>query len=97
MTLKDAAELVETRLDDLQAEMEAGSRCATRLGEEAADLDGRLAISLRTAERTGELLRRVGELHRSLHQQRALMRHLRIEVRSLRVKLARARPPADLP
>jgi chromosome segregation ATPase len=95
MTLDDAADLLETRLDDLQAEMEAGTRCVTKLRDEAAGRDGRLGTALRTAQQTGELMHRVAELERSIRQQRLLMRHLRKEVRTLRSHLFRTRPAPD--
>jgi predicted RNase H-like nuclease (RuvC/YqgF family) len=91
MTLKDVADLVETRLDDLQAEMEAGERCATKLHDQANGVDNRLETVIRTAERTGQMAHRVAELQRSLRQQRALMRQLRIEIKTLRAKIARGR------
>ena len=91
MTLEDVADFVETRLDDLQAEMEAGVRCATKLRTEAAGVDQRLETAMHTAEQTALLVRRVAELQSSLRQQRALMRQLRLEIRTIRARLVRRR------
>jgi len=93
MTLKDVIELVETRLDDLQAEMEAGDRCAARLRHAA--VDDRVATALRNADEAGRLMNQIGELRRSLAEQRVLMQQLRREVRTLGGRLARAQEIPD--
>lgn len=79
---EDAAELVTTRLDDLQAEMEAGARCVSKLCSAAAD--DQIALALKTADTTGRLMRRIAELRESVTEQRRLMQQLRHDVRALR-------------
>jgi hypothetical protein len=89
MTLEEAVELVETRLDDLQAEMEAGVRCVAKLRDAA--VDERVATALRAADQNGLLMLRIRELRSSLAEQRGLMQQLRREVRTLRGRVARVR------
>ena len=88
MKLQEAVELVETRLDDLQAEMEAGVRCATKLRNSI--VDERVATALRTADESGRLVGNIAELRRSLGEQRTLMNQLRREIHTLRARLSRS-------
>jgi chromosome segregation ATPase len=83
----DTIELIETGLDDLQAEMEAGSRHMIRAREELKALDERIAPVVAKRERMGDLKERLADILGSMRQQRALVRDLRTEVRRLRNRI----------
>ena len=78
----DADTLVRTRLEDLQAEIEAGSRKLSTIAESAAEIrETLLAQHLGQAALAGTLMRRIGELQKSIAQQRERMRELRVAIR----------------
>jgi hypothetical protein len=77
--------LVQTRLEDLQSEIEAGSRKLQTIGEDAAAMRQELlANHLVQASLAGRLLRRIVELKACVEQQRAVMHELRQAIRGSR-------------
>src|SRR3954469_1350378 len=76
--MNTSQELIETYLDDLQSEMEAGGRQVDRM--RAALLDKQL----KQAALMGELVRRVEGLRASVSQQRETLRALRAEMQARR-------------
>ena len=65
------------QLDDLLAELEAGSRFVERIQSGFAALNGHLSQSQRHREEMSHLLTRLGDLRASVRQQRMLMMQLR--------------------
>jgi Mg2+ and Co2+ transporter CorA len=76
--MNTSQELIETYLDDLQSEMEAGGRQVDRM---RATL---LEKQLRQAAMMGELARRLEDLRESVSQQRETLRALRVQMRAHR-------------
>lgn len=76
------------QLDDLMAELEAGSRFVRRIESGVAALDGRVDQHQRHREEMGRLIQRLGDLRASMEQQRVLMKQLRECFDSLRRQLA---------
>jgi hypothetical protein len=72
-----------TQVNDLQAEIEAGARCADRMRVEAA-IDERVITHLQYAARLGSLTQCVCELQASIAEQRSILRDLRHSLDSLR-------------
>jgi predicted RNase H-like nuclease (RuvC/YqgF family) len=84
---------VRTQLDDLMAELEAGSRFVDRIQTDVAALDGRLVSKSRQREGLELLTRRLADLRGSVTQQRMLMTQLRECVDALRRLLAAGTRP----
>ena len=78
----DSIAAARTRLDDLQAEMEAGARCAERIRADASEMDSRVVNFVRQTERLHALLHCADELKVSITEQRAILRDLRSVDRS---------------
>src|SRR3954462_13854901 len=76
--MNTSQELIETYLDDLQSEMEAGGRQVDRI---RATL---LERQLKQAAMMGELVRRLEDLRASVSQQRETLRALRAQMRAHR-------------
>lgn len=82
MTRNDS--LIRTRLEDLQAEFEAGSRHLGAIELEAGEVrDLLLAKHLQQAHLAGRLVQRIQELRESLTQQREQLRELRAAIRGV--------------
>jgi len=81
--------VIRTRLEDLQAELEAGARQIGRIAESTADIrSALLSRHLEQAELAGNLVRRIAELQDSIHEQRAILTELR---RAIREQITRSR------
>jgi len=75
----------ETHLNDLQAEMEAGSRRLEHIASEGTKIrDSLWEKQLEQASLMGSLVKQITELRACLKQQRATMRDLRHDIRGLR-------------
>jgi hypothetical protein len=83
-----SASIVTARaqVNDLQAEIEAGARCADRIRVEAT-IDERVITHLQYAARLGSLTQCVRELQASIAEQRSILRDLRNSLDSLRQAL----------
>jgi hypothetical protein len=80
----DSIAAARTQLDDLQAEMEAGARCAERICADASAMDSRVATFVRQTERLHALLHCADELKVSIAEQRAILRDLRSSIDQVR-------------
>jgi hypothetical protein len=79
-----AGAVAETHFNDLQAEVEAGSRKIDQIEHDAARIRETLMINqLDQAALMGALIRRIGELKDSVRQQRVTMGELRHDIRKL--------------
>ena len=76
-----------TQVNDLQAEIEAGARCADRMRVEAAAIDERVITHLQYAAQLGSFTQCVRELQTSIAEQRSILRDLRGSLDSLRQAL----------
>lgn len=77
--------LAETHLNDLQADIEAGSRLIDQVHHHAAKLRAGLPAKLRKqADGLESLMEEVARLKACVLQQRSLLRDLRHDVRALR-------------
>jgi Mg2+ and Co2+ transporter CorA len=72
-----AVATARAQLDDLMAELEAGSRFVDKIDSGVAALDDRLIRNQQQQVELAELVRRLSDLRESVRQQRALMNHLR--------------------
>lgn len=72
-----------TCLEDLQAEIEAGSRCAERIHVNAT-IDDRVLLHQQEAARLGALRRCAEDLKASIAQQRGILQELRRSIDELR-------------
>jgi len=82
MTLEQRDELVRTHLEDLQSEIEAGSRQISTIADGLAEMRSRLlARHLEQAEIAGKLSRRIADLRKSVRQQLHTLAELRRAVR----------------
>ena len=86
-TLGESLSAVRVQLDDLQAEMEAGDRCAIRIQSGAAAIDERVVAHLQHTARRDALLQCASELRASIAQQREILRELRGTVNQIRAEL----------
>jgi hypothetical protein len=76
--------LIRTRLEDLQAEFEAGSRHVGAIEIDAGEMrDALLAKHLRQADIAGRLVRRIRELQACIDAQRERLRELRVAIRGI--------------
>ena len=79
------SEMIDTHLDDLQSEMEAGSRTIADIFDRAKALrETLLAQHLEQAAIAGKFVARMRELRRSVQQQKATLSQLRQELRDQR-------------
>jgi conjugal transfer/entry exclusion protein len=85
----DSITAARTRLDDLQAEMEAGARCAERIRADASAMDSRVATYIRQTERLHALLHCADELKASITEQRTILRDLRLSIDQVRHAIRR--------
>jgi Mg2+ and Co2+ transporter CorA len=74
--MKTSQELIETYLDDLQSEMEAGGRQVDRIRATLLEQQFKQAAAM------GELVRRLEELRASVRQQRDTLGALRTQMRA---------------
>jgi DNA repair exonuclease SbcCD ATPase subunit len=87
MTSDKREEIVRTHLEDLQSEMEAGSRQISTIADAITEMRGRLlARHLEQAEIAGTLVRRVAELRKSVRQQLETLADLRRAIREQKRK-----------
>ena len=77
------------QLDDLMAELEAGSRFVERIQSGFAALNGQMTQSQRHREEMTHLVTRLGDLRASVRQQRMLMTQLRVCFDTLRRQVGR--------
>ena len=77
--LHDSIATVKTQIDDLQAEVEAGARCADRIHADVK-VDDRVMNHRRQAARMTALLENAEELKKSIQDQRRILRDLRQSV-----------------
>lgn len=75
---------VRTQIDDLEAELEAGARCAERIRTDVKVIDDRVMNHLRNAARMTALLEAADDLKRSIRDQRQILRDLRQSVDRVR-------------
>ena len=74
--------VVRTCLEDLQAEIEAGSRTLQSIETEAAEIRASLTENhLKQASLAGQLVHRINELRKSVAEQRVRMHELREAIR----------------
>ena len=74
--------VVRTCLEDLQAEIEAGSRTLQWIETEAAEIRASLTENhLKQASLAGRLVHRINELRKSVAEQRVRMHDLRAAIR----------------
>lgn len=83
-----AVATARAQLDDLMAELEAGSRFVDRIHSGVAALDGRQIRNPQQQVEMAELTRRLDDLRESVRQQRALMKQLRDSFDALRRQTA---------
>ena len=82
--LRESIATVRTQIDDLQAELEAGARCADRIHADVTTVDDRLLNHVRQAARMTALLDCVSELRKSIRDQRVIVRDLRRSINQVR-------------
>ena len=78
--LHDSMATVRTQIEDLQAEVEAGARCADRIHTDVKIIDDRVMNHFRQAGRMTALLESAEELKKSIRDQRRILRGLRQSV-----------------
>jgi predicted RNase H-like nuclease (RuvC/YqgF family) len=85
MELADLAIAAETHLNDLQADIEAGSRHLDSIHGAGEKLhDSLFREQLQHARHMGALLKQIGALRACVKQQRETMRELRHDLRRMR-------------
>jgi hypothetical protein len=85
MTLRVDAMRAETHLNDLQADIEAGSRQLEDIHAAAREIrDTLFSKQLSQASLMGSLVRQLAELRRTMRDQRVIMRQLRHDLRGSR-------------
>ena len=86
-SLRGSIATVRTQIDDLQAEMEAGARCADHLQSDVQVIDGSALNHLRLTNHLTALVEHADELKKSIREQRTLLRELRGSFDELRRSL----------
>lgn len=86
-TLRVSLAAARTHLDDLQAEIEAGSRCAERIHLDVSLRDVREPRQHRENARFASLARYAVELAASIAEQRTILRELRALINDMRLAL----------
>jgi hypothetical protein len=87
--VSQAVATARAQLDDLTAELEAGSRFVERIQSGFSTLNGHLLHSQRLREDVAHLVSRLGDLRASVGQQRVLMTQLRECFDTLRRRVGR--------
>ena len=75
--LRESIATVRTQIEDLQAEVEAGARCADRIHANVRTIDGHAINHFQHTARMTALLGSASELKKSIRDQRTLLRDLR--------------------
>lgn len=89
MDARQLAASAETRLNDLQADLEAGSRLVDEIHHQAAHVRDALSVTKHgQASPMKVLIRQVAKLKACVLQQRRTMRELRHDVRAFRQVIA---------
>ena len=98
MTLGHLATAAATHLDDLQADMEAGSRQVDQIQEAGTKIrDALVEQELEQAPLMRSLVKRLIELRACLRQQRETIRQLRHDIRRMRAMANPRNPARHLP
>jgi hypothetical protein len=82
--LRESIATVRTQIDDLQAELELGARCADRIHADVETIDGRAIDHVRQVPRMTALLDCASELKKSIRDQQAILRDLRRSIDQVR-------------
>jgi predicted RNase H-like nuclease (RuvC/YqgF family) len=82
--LRESIATVRTQIEDLQAELEAGARCADRIHADVKTIEDRVLNHLRLAARMTALCDCASELKKSIHDQRVILRDLRRSINQVR-------------
>lgn len=82
--LRESIATVRTQIEDLQAELEAGARCAERIHADVNTIDARVINHIRQTARMVALRDCASELQKSIRDQRSLLRDLRRAVDQVR-------------
>jgi predicted RNase H-like nuclease (RuvC/YqgF family) len=82
--LRESIATVRTQIEDLQAELEAGSRCADRIHADVKTIDDRVMTYVAQTARMTALLECAQELKKSIRDQRTILRDLRTSIDQLR-------------
>ena len=82
--LRESIATVRTQIEDLQAELEAGSRCADRIHADVKTIDGRVVNFISHTARMTALLESAADLKTSIQDQRAILRDLRTSIDQVR-------------
>ena len=81
--------VIDTKLDDLQSELEAEARAANELHHDVCAADSLSGEQFKHADLTGTLLRRIAELRMSVRAQQSTLADLRQEMTRLRASRKR--------
>jgi prefoldin subunit 5 len=82
--LRESIATVRTQIEDLQAEVEAGARCADRIHADVKTIDGREIDHVHQLSPMTALLDCASELKKSIRDQRAILRDLRRSIDQVR-------------
>jgi hypothetical protein len=82
--LRESIATVRTQIEDLQAELEAGARCADRIHADVKTIDGRAINQAYQFARITALLDCASELRQSIRDQRTILRDLRSSIDQVR-------------
>lgn len=85
--LQDRLDTLDTHCVDLQSQLEAESRLASKIGRETSRGELMTASELRNAALMGSIGRRVRELQKCVREQIATLADLRAEMANLRQQL----------
>ena len=87
--LRESIATARTQIEDLQAELELGARCADRIHADVKTIDDRVTTHIRQTARMTALLGCAAELKKSIQDQRALLHDLRRSVDQVRQSIRR--------
>jgi predicted RNase H-like nuclease (RuvC/YqgF family) len=87
--LRESIATARTQIEDLQAELEAGARCADRIHADVKTIDDRVMHHIRQTTRMTALLECASELRKSIQDQRAILGDLRRSVDKVRQSIRR--------
>lgn len=82
--LRESIATVRTQIEDLQAEVEAGARCANRIHADVKTIDPRAVDHVHQLSRMTALVDCVSELKKSIRDQRTILRDLRRSIDQVR-------------
>ena len=82
--LRESIATVRTQIEDLQAELEAGARCADRIHADVKTIDGRAVDRVHQLSRMTALLDCASALKKSIRDQRSILRDLRRAIDQVR-------------